>query len=246
MTSTDIFVDTYLIAFEADSLLASDELSWPEGVLGDYPSLRSPTSCAGDTCTTDIAGTLLTFSAAEMTLDVPGPENIITPIMRHRGVDLASATIHAQEEDTTFTVFGYGGWMEHNYFFSRMVESDGIESVGSFSVGKATGTNPTSGSATWKGAMVGVSELSEDLLNSQVKVQGDATLSIADFMIPEIDIRFTNVFEPHGGDHLSDMTWQRVPLTGGEFPIQEHAPIRSAAYATARTMRKSAECSSAT
>ena len=107
--------------------------------------------------------------------------------------------------------------MEHNYFFSRVLEFDGVESVGSFSVGKATGTNPTSGSATWKGAMVGVSELSEDLLSSQVKVQGDATLSIADFMIPEIDIRFTNVFEPHGGNRLSDMTWQRVPLTGGSF-----------------------------
>ena len=65
--------------------------------------------------------------------------------MRHRGVDLASATIHNQEEDATYTVFGYGGWMEHNYFFSRVLEFDGVESVGSFSVGKATGTNPRKG-----------------------------------------------------------------------------------------------------
>ena len=223
-TSTDISVAAYLIANEADSLLVSDELTWREGVLGDYPAFRSPTSCAGDTCTTDFAGSLVTISAAEWTPSTLGTENIITPIMRHRGVDLASVTIQEsltiQEEDTPYTVFGYGGWMEHNYFFSRTLKSDGIdglETVGSFSVGKATGTNPTSGSATWKGAMVGVSELSEDLLNSQVKVQGDATLSIADFMIPEIDIRFTNVFEPHGGDHLSNMTWQRVPLTGGSF-----------------------------
>ena len=221
VTSTDIAVGVYLIANEADSLLISDELTWLEGVLGDFPAFRSPTSCAGYTCTTDYAGTLETFFAAEMTLGAPGPENIITPIMRHRGVDLASVATRAQEEDTTFTMFGYGGWMEHNYFLSRLIEFEGgefegVESVGSLSVGKATGTNPASGSATWKGAMVGVN-VSEDSFSSQVMVQGDATLNIADFFIPEIDVRFTNVFKPHGGKRLSDMTWQGVPLTGGSF-----------------------------
>ena len=55
-------------------------------------------------------------------------------------------------------------------------------------IGKATGTNPTSGSGRWTGVMVGVDV--SDTINVDNRIQGDA------------EIRIRRLPEPGGGREL--------------------------------------------
>ena len=148
------------------------------------------------------------------------PELEDQSVMSHRGVSLAKESGRVPVENETVDVLGYGGWLEHSYFAARthVIKGGGSEGAGtsfSFVLGNATGTNPTSGSGTWEGVMVGVDVSETDARGNPI--QGDAAITIGDFLNPMVGVGFSNVFDLEAGTTRPDMTWQDIPLTDGSF-----------------------------
>ncbi len=142
--------------------------------------------------------------------------------MRHRGIGLAQEGDRDEDGEDVFDSFSYGGWLQHNYFFvltsaAGVAEADTYETVthGSIVIGNATGRNPTSGSGRWNGVMVGI-DISHTRDNGN-RIQGDAEVRIDDFLNPDVDVSFTNVFDLYTRAERPSMTWQNLPLVGGNF-----------------------------
>ena len=109
-------------------------------------------------------------------------------------------------ENNVFAVLG-------NLFTEGDLEDGGT--LESFSIGNATGTNPKTGSGTWTGSMVGV-----DVSNSSTRgneIQGDARITIDDFLTPAVDVLFSNVFDLWDDTSRNDMRWRNLSLTNGSF-----------------------------
>ena len=140
-------------------------------------------------------------------------------------VPLAQWRGQGQIGDVTTDVLGYGGWLEHT-LFAVMGEvtrgEDGMVAGGqidSLVFGSPTATNPTSGSGLWTGVMVGVDVSDTDALGNAI--QGEAEITIRDFLNPTVDVGFSNVFDLAAGTSRLDMSWQDIPLTSGEFHLSE-------------------------
>ncbi len=124
-----------------------------------------------------------------------------------------------------------GGWMEHSFFLvNQTVSADTYGDYVSvyldiFSIGAASGTNPSplGGSATWAGIMAGVDESLAGPGISRLEHEednlylGDATLTIDDFAMPEVDVHFTNVTNADSGRRLRDVNWFDLPVNAGGF-----------------------------
>ena len=198
----------------ANSLLQSDNLVF----LDQGPFTRAETSCAGDTCATNFGGGPASLSLSDFDFDDPGLE--YQAVMSHRGVSLVQVSERERIGDTPVDVFGYGGWLEHSFFAVRAGVFGGDDSnragiVDSFVLGNATGTNPTSGSGRWSGVMVGA-DVSATGARGHV-IQGEAAITIRDFLNPMVDVGFSNVFDLEAGTTRPDMNWQDIPLASGSF-----------------------------
>ena len=137
------------------------------------------------------------------------------------GVSRAFAETSRASEDVELGYLHYGGWMDHSFFFvsggtARDLAS-GTESFGTFvhSMGNATGTNPVSGSATWKGAMAGFAV--SDTADRGNLIEGDATVTIDDFDQPAVDVALTGLRDRNAGRDRESITWEGAPLTDGAF-----------------------------
>ena len=151
-----------------------------------------------------------------------GPESDITPSETRNGVSIGWFTETA--EGMTFT--GYGAWAEHQAFVAAEVSGveDGIRfaAIIPMSMGFGSGSSPVSGSAVWKGAMLGMEVGSR---SPGRNVVGDATLT-ADFSEASLDVAFTNM-EPYFGPSdliadrgppIPDMHWSDLAIRpGGSF-----------------------------
>ena len=119
--------------------------------------------------------------------------------------------------------FDYAGWMDHSFFLLAVVNNinpnplnpSHFVSSNLFTVGNASGTNPASGSATWRGAAIGV-----DLSNSENEgnvIIGDAMIGISDFSNPSASVSFTNLVDQKTNRRRANMSWSNIPVRGGGF-----------------------------
>ena len=125
----------------------------------------------------------------------------------------------------------FGAWMKHSFFLvNETVSADAYHDevvvyLDIFSIGAASGTNPTrlGGSATWLGMMAGIDESIAGPGISRLEHEedniylGDATLTINDFAMPEVDVHFTNVANADSSRRLRDVSWYDLPMTAGGF-----------------------------
>ena len=118
----------------------------------------------------------------------------------------------------------FSGWMDHSFFFVSVwnptsgTPLNPSESTFShvYSVGEATGSNPTSGGATWTGVMAGIDER-ENRSTFGNLVEGDAQVRIDNFSAPAVDVMLSNIRDRQTGDSHSNISWDDVPLTNGAF-----------------------------
>ncbi|MDE0380465.1 MAG: hypothetical protein OXI20_14600 [Rhodospirillales bacterium] len=124
----------------------------------------------------------------------------------------------------TFSSVGYGGWLEHNFFYvhlSAITARDVTVSrswfPNAYSVGDATGTNPApvAGGATWAGAMVGIDISDSPSLGNAIS--GDAEIRIADLTNPRVDVSFTGIRDEDVDAIRPAMMWSDLAVTDGEF-----------------------------
>ena len=118
------------------------------------------------------------------------------------------------------------GWLRHSLFHVGEFAAGSTEhAVGPYtstfseiySIGVWSGTNPTSGSATWTGSMAGIDHARRVLGELSHRVRGAATITIDDFSAPSVDVSFTRVVSTSTGEGQADMVWNDLPLTGGTF-----------------------------
>ena len=118
----------------------------------------------------------------------------------------------------------FGGWMSHSFFLVNVwnpVDRDPLhpsESAFShtYSIGSASGSNPTTGSATWTGVMAGI-DVREGASTFGNIVEGDAQVSIDDFYRPAIDVMLSNIRDRQTGGQHGNITWNNLQLSRGAF-----------------------------
>ncbi len=129
-----------------------------------------------------------------------------------RGVDLTQG--HQQ----------FGGWLSRSAFgvYSgvRAAGTPGTAeylhetTVHSYSVGVPSNTNPSIGSASWEGIVVGA-DISHAGTTGNF-VRGDASLAV-DFAATQIDVTFENIEDLSANTRHPDITWTDLPLMAGGF-----------------------------
>ena len=226
----------------SDSLLVSDLVFTPAGAV---ERVHGATSCGRTRCRTTVSGhPFLLYGLAAA--DDPDFEGLSSdPVVeggrfeRYRGVSLGvfRERQYQREEGDDYKIeidtdiLSYEGWMQYSKFAGQIniitrgfVRYRGHErnwtgqryGVGS-SIGMASDTNPISGSATWRGVMVGgrIGETAD----FGDPVRGDATLTY-DFANTDLDVAFTNIRS------LRDVTvpatypnmyWQNLAVSNGRF-----------------------------
>ena len=155
------------------------------------------------------------FEYQAVMLDAVGDTDV--PLAQWRG--------QGQIGDATTDIFGYAGWLEHTLFAVWGEVTRGEDGriaggeIGGHAFGGWTRTNPTSGSGLWTGSMVGADVSDTDARGNMI--QGDAEITISDFLNPTVDVDFSNVFDLAAGTSRLDMSWQDMPLTLGSFRRSE-------------------------
>ena len=133
-------------------------------------------------------------------------------------------------------LYDYAGWLDHSFFVLKLDHRVGqnplnpFEFVGAlmYSLGDVTGTNPVSGSATWRGAAVGV-DISQTETMGNI-ILGDATLTVDDFMNPAVDVALTNLRDLDANAPRRNMTWNNIPLGNGSFGVFEQDSLTGRFY----------------
>jgi hypothetical protein len=209
------------------SLSGSDRANWR----------RAPTSCGRTRCLATLYGypflriRLADDSSADDVGFVGDPE-LVYPLERDRGVTLGGFR-RKHEQRSQFghvdtNVLSLDGWMQYSTFsldysviqFGLFDDGTDLRNVQYYfgsSTGMATNTNPVSGSATWRGLMVG-GQVGPDSAVGDV-VRGDATL-VFDFTNVDMDVFFTNIRDLNNREAspvYPNMTWQNLPVSNGRF-----------------------------
>ena len=124
-------------------------------------------------------------------------------------------------------VLSYGGWLDHHFFgiqatYDGTTEDAGQVGLAAYTFGKASGSNPDSGSGAWYGVAVGVNGAS-DFANRN-PITADVTVSIDDFLNPMMEVVFNNVRDLSTGEGwtvsgfpISTISWDSVEVAGGSF-----------------------------
>jgi len=215
-TGADVGRSVDRLAAAANSLLVGDLLVF----VTNGPPTRGETSCSGDRCTSGFLGSALNL-LLEDELGIRGP-SAYQAVAEHRGVLLAQGRGKGEVGGTAAHYTGYGGWLDHSFFaveFNRI--ADGILENTPFnygySIGDAPETNPVAagGSGTWSGVMVGA-DVSATAARGD-RIQGEATLTIADFAAPAVDVAFRAIYNLDDRSPLPDMTWTGIAVTAGAF-----------------------------
>ncbi|MYH68885.1 MAG: transferrin-binding protein-like solute binding protein [Gammaproteobacteria bacterium] len=212
-------VDESFIALidEADSIYLSNV-----GVLvdGGDDEFNAP-DCAGRVCEAPGLG--------DINLDEIDTSNYESqPVMVYRGISFGQRRSPGTDADgESFEALGYGGWLDHHYFAinaSLYPDTDNAEKVVLYSyvVGDETGTNPTSGSASWKGVAIGVD--ASQRFHERRLLQADVDITIEDFMSPMVDILFDNIKDLRTGEDFTlvpSVSWSDLALVDGAFAHEE-------------------------
>lgn len=189
-----------------DTFLLGDVLMSAQGQL-----FRASSSCRGTSCT-------ITFQGQSETVNLSGLDpNSATPGVTnrqtHNGVNVSRLALR----DGEFSFDTYGAWGDYNVASpargSAFIQGIRFEYVAPMSFGNRSGTNPVSGSASWRGVMVGAKIRSSGV---GAEVIGDAALT-ADLGAASLGLEFTNIAERFSGARSSDIRWQGVPMRSGAF-----------------------------
>lgn len=141
-------------------------------------------------------------------------------VMLHNGVTMVQSRGAGRNNDegdeARIDYHSYGGWLTNSFFavesFAVTPEATGIPVVwyGAYSFGNNRGSNPSSGTATWNGVMVGTNEDGHS-------IHGEAEIDIDDWNNPDVDVAFTEIknFDTRGD--IDSMTWTDLHITGGRF-----------------------------
>lgn len=172
---------------------------------------RATTSCQGTVCS-------ITFQGQTESIDLAGIEpsgaipNIGT-VTRRNGVETASFSVR----DGGSSIDTYGAWGEYNVaspLAARFSEPGiSVTAVVPISIGYSIGTNPTLGSATWQGAMVGNAYSGRALGRPVI---GDTTLTV-NFQASSLDVDITGIAERQTGRSHADMQWRDLRMSAGAF-----------------------------
>lgn len=186
-------------------------------------SFNAP-DCAGRTCQAPGFG--------DISLDGIDTSNFESqPVMIYRGISFGQRRSPGTDTDgESFEALGYGGWLGHHYFAinARLYPgTDNVEKVVLYSyvVGDETGTNPTSGSASWRGVAMGVD--ASQRFDERRLLQADVDITIEDFMSPMIDILFDNIIDLRTGEDFTlvpSVSWSDLALVDGAFAHEEGTP----------------------
>ena len=177
---------------------------------GQFRGDRSPVTCEDDYCESTVRS-----GRGEVSLSLRSYTSYdfrdIVPIGERNGVEIGERDPRGQFEDDE-SVYVLGAWMQEGYAaLFHFTQRDGYEQVHALSIGNAPGTNPMAGSATWRGAMIGMETPSES------KVTGDAMLTF-DFASNDLDVSMTNIRDRAGGIY-DPLTWTNVPVMNGRFAV---------------------------
>ena len=195
----------------ADSLLLTDFFAVGIGRF-------AASSCTGAVCTAGRAN--IDLSAVEEDDPISTYESILT---KH-GVNIFQAAGSEVVDGMQTESVGYGGWTDHGFFWLLATEAEPEAAVYfAGAAGDSTGTAPVSGSATWRGIMVGYESVRDE------GHQGDATLT-ANFAASNIDVAFTNVRDIETGAVRSGFSFNDVPLSGAGFASRANGRIEGAFY----------------
>ncbi|MYG26968.1 MAG: transferrin-binding protein-like solute binding protein [Boseongicola sp. SB0677_bin_26] len=200
------------IGKSANTLLVSDLL-----LSIDFSEILFQSDCAGTACEMSAPGLeTVIISLADLVDGAAGewPSAAET----HRNVSLAREVGIGATDSLIGAGDAYAGWLDHNFFLVGHVSLTDAD-LWTFrfpmgiSVGRATGSNPVRGSATWSGVMVGV-DTNASRFSS---VRGDADLVIGGFANPKLTVMFTNIRDVDIGRPREAMMWHDVPMTSGGF-----------------------------
>ena len=200
------------IGFEADRLLMTGIVTTSRSRI--LPGERTYTSCSGLRCLHEFQDWELSYYRDDFT--VPANARIRVDQIRE-GVQMGeiSGRQAGQGYHIDYTVLG--GWLDDSFFGVSIgraggrvegVSLDGFEALYAFSLGDASGSNPMSGSATWRGLMVG-----RDDANPTATVTGRTEL-IYNFGNNTLDVNMTNIRGPRT---YADMTWDDLAVQDGRF-----------------------------
>ena len=189
-----------------DTVVVGDALF----VVQDQLFLRGTTSCRGTVCTLTILGEKETVDLKGQ-ID-PNATSAITDQQVRDGVRLGR--IVGADGNLRFNTFGV--WGKYNAasptLGSGRVQGSELQFTMPVSLGTGSGSNPLTGSATWKGAMVGVKVGAFSL---GAEVTGAAELS-TDLGTSSLDLAFTNIAE-RSGAISPDIRWTGVSMRAGSF-----------------------------
>ena len=128
------------------------------------------------------------------------------------GVSLAQGQGRSEFSGIPVSATSYGAWLDHSAFILSLeritggtlagVDLSGVTVGYSQSVGDDSGTRP-SGSATWRGIMVGGTG---DIAGDIDVIQGDATVTY-DIGRDDLDVYFTNVYNLDTRARFMDLRW---------------------------------------
>ena len=144
----------------------------------------------------------------------------ILPMMNRRGAEISYgvATGEGNLGPWGSDYFeSYGGSLDHAFFgtaFHRWWES-GEWSTSRHVWGAATGSNPTMGSASWSGVMIGVADAPD--LGATHYVQGDTDATVHFGVSTTLDVAFSNVTGVENGTRHTIDPWVAIPVTNGSF-----------------------------
>ena len=190
-------------AAQSDTMLATDVVAVPGGV-------SHLTACQGVEC-----------SFPDRTVNIQGLNiagTTFEPIMTRNGigVNIGQGYGDLPEDRGPGSYIVYGGWLDHGFFYAESeFRQDRLFAYG-IAIGRATGSTPVEGSATWQGVMVGGDGTTQEI------IQGDATLT-ADFTEANVDVAFTNIHDAHRGMPQPDITFADVPMSGAGFASRTDA-----------------------
>ena len=188
-----------------DTIVLGDVLAAAGGQL-----FRLDAACSGAHCTVSFQGESATIDLRDV--DPSGPAVTITGQQTRNGVQTGRAT--ASGDGFNFNTFGV--WGSYNagtsLIGSTTIQGSSVRFAFPMSLGDGSGSNPLTGSATWRGAMAGVKVGSSSI---GAEVTGDAEMT-ADLAAASLDLAFTNIADS-SGVLSNDIRWQGVSMQNGSF-----------------------------
>ena len=151
-------------------------------------------------------------------------------VMTRNGVSMTAGASRTPfgEDGTDLSAESYGGWLKHNAFIVERESLVGTDNVAqsvdifAFSIGRESGSNPVSGSATWVGTMAGMDTADVQILH------GDTELT-ADFASSNVDVAFTRIYDEES-QRRADIVWTDVPMTSDGFASRAQGRIEGKFY----------------